>query len=103
MIIVFFLTKSIVMNIELYPYFPSSQVSISRPYKSDYRKEDILKSNKIDLMLKITAGKSQYNDENANQKAMEKLRKSIISKNPQSLRENISINKFLKMVLKTID
>jgi hypothetical protein len=56
LIAIFFLTKSVVMNVDLYPYLPSPQVSISKSYNSNYRKEDILEYNKLDLILKIRGG-----------------------------------------------
>ncbi len=77
LIAIFFLTKSVVMNVDLYPYLPSPQVSISKSYNSNYRKEDILEYNKLDLILKIRGGDSEYNDKSTDQKAMEKLIKII--------------------------
>jgi hypothetical protein len=104
LIAVFIFVKSISINVDSYVYRPSSEVyqcCISESNNLEFKES--LKSFKspsliLDSILKLNGG---YND--LNETEMEKLVNSIVAKSHKSLDKEISLNKFLKKILKLID
>ena len=104
LVAVFIFVQSISVNIDPDVYCPSS--SSPEVYQSFISKSDnlVLKESLkspspiLDSILKLNGGSDDLND-----KEMEKLVKSIAAKTPQSSDKEISINKFLKKILKLID
>ena len=107
LVAVFIFIQSTQVNIDAdlyHPSFSSSEVYQYCVSKSDNLGfKESLKSFKspspiLDSILKLKGGKDDLNE-----KEMEKLVKSIVAKVDQSSEKQISINKFLKKILKLID
>lgn len=107
LVAVFIFVQSTQVNIDpdlYHPSFSSSEVYQSCVSKSDNLGfKESLKSFKspspiLDSILKLKGGSDDLNE-----KEMDKLVKSIVAKTDQSSEKKISINKFLKKILKLTD
>ena len=101
MVAVFIFVQSIQVNIDpdlYHPSFSSSEVYQSCVIKSDNLGFLTSSSQIPDSILKLRGGSDELNIEE-----QERLVKSILSKAPESSSQEISINKFLKKILKLID
>ena len=107
MVAVFIFVESISVNIDSGVDFPLS--SSSKAYQchivesNNLEFKESLKSFKspspiLDLILKLNGGSDDLNEEE-----IEKLVNTILYKINQSLYKEMSINKFLKKILKLID
>lgn len=75
---------------------------MSKSYNLGFKES--LKSSflKLELILKVKGGGYEFNGKDFNDEGLEKLRKRILIlvRTPQSLKDEISINKFLNLILK---
>ena len=83
------------------PLFMSSEVSQACVMKSDNSRILTSPPQISDLILKLNGGSDELT--NKEQEEQEKLVKSILAKVPESDYQKISINKFLKKILKLVD
>ena len=101
LVAVFIFVQSIQVNIDLdlyHPAFSSSEVYQSYVSKSDNLGFLTAFSQIPDFILKLKGGSDELTNEE-----QERLVKSILAKAPESNFIEISINKFLKKILKLID